>query len=340
MVMAKRNYSKRSKIEPAVQTLYMVLPVTAGGASTTSYIDLSQVASIVNRRFYRQGINWAVGGFKIITPQPAGAQQFIGQVSISKLPNTWILANSWVKSFKAFQAMIRNATEQSGTKSIAGKFLDFKVFADADHHQAGFAANLLPRSVGGTATQGEWLPSRFELPDARSDLSTPQNVVAVGGNFPGISPATGNNAVSMIQGYADSRALPNIEDPNTPADASTNWMVRLFSSGSEQDEMVLDELERTGDQAPYPFEGDGTNLDTMYPGGETQLVGLQWHDLTSYGSTTISGSTRLKGGNFPCGLIRLDHVVAASSEAHSVGLLIDLIPGNHRGYLCETMMDM
>lgn len=340
MVMAKRSYSNRSKIEPAVQTLYIPTPSTPSGGTTTSYVDLSQIASIINRRFYRQGINWAVGGFKFITAQPTAGNQLIGSITIQKLPNTWVLANSWVKSFKAFQRMIRNATEESGTKSIKGKFLDFKIFADATHHQAGFAANLLPAGGTGLATPGEWLPSRFELPNSTSDLSTPQNIVAVGANFPGVSPATGDNAVSMVQGYADSRALPNIEDPNTPADASTNWMVRLFSSGSEQDSMVIDELERTGDQAPYPFEGDGTNLDTMYPGGETQLAGLQIHDVTSYGATTISGTTRVKGGNFPCGLIRLDHTVTAESQTHNLIMIVDLIPGSHRGYLCETMMDM
>ena len=53
--MAKRNYSKRSKIEPAVMTLTFATP---GSGAARSYIDLSQVASLVNRRFYRQGINF------------------------------------------------------------------------------------------------------------------------------------------------------------------------------------------------------------------------------------------------------------------------------------------
>ena len=62
-----RKYSpkKRSKIEPSVQTLSFAIPLPAG--SSNNFIDLSQVASLVNRRFYRQGINWAVAGFKILT---------------------------------------------------------------------------------------------------------------------------------------------------------------------------------------------------------------------------------------------------------------------------------
>ena len=340
MGMAKRNYSKRSKIEPAVQTFTFSTPSTPSGGTQTLYIDLSQVASIMNRRFYRQGINWAVGGFKVITGQPAAGQQLIGSVTVEKLPNTWVMANAWTKSFKAWQKMIRNALEGAGAESIKGKFLDFKIFADATHHTAGFAGNLLPFSPAGVATPGEWIPSQFELPNTTSNLSTPQDILAVGPNFPGISPATGRNAVSMIQGYADSRALPYSEDPNVPDDADTNWMVRLFSDGSEQDQEVIAELELTGDTAPYPYENDGTNLDTMYPGGETQLASLQYHDMSSYGGTTISGTTRLKGGNFPCGLVKVTHLLTPESTSHNIVIQVDLIPGNHRGYLCETMMDM
>ena len=83
MGMAKRKYSSKSKIEPAIQTLTFTTSAASAGV-TRDYIDLSQVASLINRRFYRQGINWAVAGFKFL--RPAG---FEGTVRISKLPNIW-----------------------------------------------------------------------------------------------------------------------------------------------------------------------------------------------------------------------------------------------------------
>ena len=58
--MAKRKYSKMSKIQPAEMTLNFVTDTVDAGTVGNFYIDLSQCASIVNRRFYRQGINWAV----------------------------------------------------------------------------------------------------------------------------------------------------------------------------------------------------------------------------------------------------------------------------------------
>ena len=60
--MARKRNMKSRKLEPAVQTMIFTLP---NGEST---LDLSQCASIVNRRFYRQGINWVVAGFRIFKP--------------------------------------------------------------------------------------------------------------------------------------------------------------------------------------------------------------------------------------------------------------------------------
>ena len=146
MNMAKRKYSKMKKIEPSVLTMTFVVQYDQDGGKQRNYIDLSQCASILNRRFYRQGINWAVSGFKVLsaaTPKDGVS----AQISIAKLPNTWVMSNAWEKSFRAWQQMIKNATDDSGTESIKGKFLDFKIYADIDHHSAGYADNLLPQSA-------------------------------------------------------------------------------------------------------------------------------------------------------------------------------------------------
>jgi len=346
MGMAKRKYSKRSsKIEPAVQTLVLPLPSTSAGATTVAYCDLSQIACLVNRRFYRQGINWAVAGFKFVTAAPSGGNQLIGAVTVEKLPNTWVMSNSWEKSMRAWMKMTREAMEET---SVRPKFLDFKIYADAAHHQAGYGANLLPYAASGVATAGEWEPSEVYTPNGPNFPGNTTNfeLIAVGPNFPGAG-ASGLDAVSLIEGYAASRGLPNIADPNTPddaldADGSTpeNWIAAMFNDGTDQDSEVIEDLITKNNIAPYPFENDGVHTDTMYPGGANQLSGLQIHDSTSYGATTIGGTTRIKGGNFPCGLIKISHGVTPESQAHNIVLYLDLVPGNHRGYLCEPMTEM
>ncbi len=159
MGMAKRSYSKKGrKIEPSV--LSLLFETTVGSALTAKYIDLSQCASLMNRRFYRQGINWVVSDIKFMNVQP----QTGAQVVIGKLPNTWVMSNAWEKGFRAWQRMNREALSE--TDSVRPKFLDFKIYADSEHHALGFDGNLLPRAyaAGTTATAGEWIASKVVQP--------------------------------------------------------------------------------------------------------------------------------------------------------------------------------
>ena len=341
--MAKKRYSKRNKIEPSQLTLTFATAVIPPGPVVSNYIDLSQVASLVNRRFYRQGINWAVAGFKFLTPSG-----FNGQISVNKLPNTWVMSNAWEKGMRAWMRMNNEALSES--PSVRPKFLDFKVFADATHHAAGRAANLLPVSVndhvtGDIALPGEWEMSKFVIPDnSNPGFSTEREIIATGINYPGAG-ASGFNAVSLIEGYAASRGLPDIVDPNVPddtADASgatpQNYLTALFNEGTSQDEAVLDDMITENNLAPYPFENDGVSTDTQYPGGANQLIGLQIHSIENVSPTTIGGTTRIKGGNFPCGLISID--ATNTGESANIVIQIDLVPGSHRGYLCEPMTEM
>ena len=344
MGMAKRSYSKKgSKIEPSMLTLSFAGPTVAPGAGVYAHVDLSQVASLVNRRFYRQGINWAVAGFKIFTQTG-----YEGTVAVSKLPNTWTISNSWEKSFRAWTKMNNEALAEA--PSVRPKFLDFKVYANARHHTAGFAANLLPISSDGTYAAGEWKASKFVIPDTTLGATggvQEREVIAVGSNYPGAG-ASGLNAVSMIEGYAASRGLPDVLDPNTPDDSvdtdgvsPENWLQATFNEGTQQSADVLDTMSgplAENNIAPYPFENDGTATDTQYPGGANQGTGLEIHDNMNVQTTTIGGNTYLKGGNFPCGLI--EFLFTNSGTVGAVGIQIDLVPGNHRGYLCEPMTEM
>jgi hypothetical protein len=254
---------------------------------------------VVNRRFYRQGLNWAVSSIKIISGG------FTGIVSVQKLPNTWIMSNAWEKGFRAWQHMIKNATEESGTQSIKGKFLDFKIYADGTHHQLGYKNNLLP--VDGEITEyiaGQWQPTEIEIPSTTGSpgSSFAYEIVGVGDNAPAAGSVSGLPAKSLILGYASSRALPSQQDPNVPQDASStdeNWMLGLFNDGTNQDGDVIQMLEVTGDNPPYPFEGDKDgNTDTMYPGGQNNASALEIHDFNTITTSTIGGETMSKGGNW------------------------------------------
>ncbi len=343
----KKGYARKmKKIEPAVQT--MTFTVNIPHNTTADYfIDLSQCASLLNRRFYRQGINWAVSGIKFLSQPGTTGIPLNGTITVEKLPETWVMSNAWEKGFRSWQRMNNEALAEA--ESTRPRFLDFKIYADSDHHAAGFDANLLPISVGGVATPGEWAASKFVIPVAAGAVEGATNdreIIAVGANYPGAG-FSGLNAVSLIEGYANSRALPAVLDPNVPDDMSDtsnntpeNWISATFNDGTQQTEDVLTDMEGENNIAPYPFENDGVNVDTMYPGGANQLTGLQIHDNSFISSTTVGGVTRLKGGQFPCGLVKITSTNFSTEDDLSVILMIDLVPGPHRGYLALPMQEM
>ncbi len=315
---------RKSKIQPAVLT--MTFASSISGAST-EFIDLSQVASIMNRRFYRQGINWAVAGFKFSSLKG-------GTVNVTKLPNTWVMSNAWEKGFRAWQRQQRETLEDGSQESVKAKFNDFKIYADGDHLSSGVAGNLMPVSIdvgaaASVALPGEWDPSQLVIPNyGAPGVNYEPYLMAVGADVPGAG-----GAVSLIAAYQNSRGVPQSPDPAVPVGVTNadNIYRAMFDVGDNNQE-VMDNVIGKNDELPY-VQGD-------YPGGDTQLAGLEWHDFAQIfntSATTNVGITTMKGGNFPCGLIRVDWT---PDEAANLIIQIDLIPGNHRGYLCEPMTEM
>ncbi|AXQ66538.1 MAG: putative capsid protein [Circoviridae sp.] len=350
MARKKNGYSvmkKRNKIQPAAMTLTLSSRSVEAGTVNRSYIDLSQVASIVNRRFYRQGINWAVAGFKFQALGP-------GTIQVCKLPNTWVTSNSWEKAFRMWNKQQMEAVDDAGAQSTVAKFRDFKVFMEVNHVEDFIAngedlnaTNLLPiasTAVAGTpvpvlSAGGEWQPSQIvipnELPDASGTEIDPSEYVLhmVGTNSHPIFSPNFEGSKGVLEGYADSRAYPQSPDPVSPSPASANnWMRLMFDVGNDNADVLANVSDRN-DELPYP--------QVDYPGGQNQLKGLEIHDLVNIyatSGTTNIGSVRAKGGNFPCGLIAVDWSPQDSSGY--LQIQVDLVPGNHRGYLCEPMTEM
>lgn len=338
MARRKARVPQGKKLQPAVKMMRFILD-----RESVQYIDLSQCASLVNRRFYRQGLNWAVAGFTIFTDGGTGS------VNIYKIPDTWVASNAWHKGFAAWDKMNSQALEEA--ESIKPKFNDFKVYMDEAHHEAGVGANLIPvDQLGNPYITGTWDMSSFRIPvgvAAPGDTSD-REIIWTGANYPGLAPVSGLNAVSLIEGYAASRGLPDILDPNTPDDADSatgtlpeNWLAATFSDGTEQDSAVLSDLQTENENAPYPFENGpnpagGVFTDTQYPGGANQAPGPEIHDAVLVTTTTVGGKTTIPGSNFQGGLIKISNDI----DSGNVTLQVHLVPGHHRGYMCQKMQDV
>ncbi len=367
MARRKARIPQGKKLQPVPLTLTFDLgilnpsPSSEINTTRTVYIDLSQCASLTSRKFFRQGLVWATGGMKLTS---VATDQFgnpvvgnpAGRLIIRKLPRTWTMSNSWHKGFAAWNEMNKDALSEAD--SVKPKFLDFKVYMDEKHHTDGVGLNSLPISFGTgsptaeVATAGTWDYSSIHVPYA-TDTTTAGSlsmrefdIIATGSNFPGAG-ASGNDAVCLIEGYAASRGLPDIIDPNAPADAADtvggtpqNWLTAMFNEGTTQSHEVLEDMISENNQAPYPYENDGVNTDTMYPGGANQLTGTQISSFEYITGSTIGGNTHIPAETFPCGLIRIDLLNYDQTNYQKNILQIKLVPGPHRGYMCQPMQEM
>lgn len=326
--MARRRKKSRSSKLDSVMTLTFPLQMVSENVSQTNFIDLSQCASLVNRRFYRQGLEWAVAGFTVhSTPGVTG------NVQISKLPDTWMCDNGYTKAYHAWKTQQDDAIAEAGGESAVAKFRDFKISMSTDHVDNGFTGNLLPYGFTAGVNTGEWERSKIVVPNINADASgsdvDPGEFVLHMVGVNDYAPLGAQHSRGIIEGYADSRAYPQSPDPVSPAlDSDDNWMRAMFDVGNDNAE-IIDNATDTNDELPY----DQVN----YPGGETIVPHEQVHDIAWITATTVGGKTSASGTNFKCGLIRLDTTFSGQTYEEAAVLQVHLVPGNHRGYLAERM---
>jgi hypothetical protein len=138
------------------------------------------------------------------------------------------------------------------------------------------------------------------------------------------------SAKGIVEGYSQSRSVPQSPDPVTVGSASNSWLARMTDVGDDNPE-IIGNAQFENDNLPYDQDD--------YPGGAGNFASPEIHDQSFITATTIGGTTRLKGGNFPCGLMKLE-INNTGAEPLGVSIQLDLVPGNHRGYLCEPMTEM
>lgn len=296
------------KIEPAVQTFEFTIPE----GNSHSYIDLSRTASMLNRRFYRQGLNWAVAGFTL-----KGAAAATGSITINKLPNTWMVANSWVKGFHAWNNMNKKAMEEN--ESIRPKFYDYKIYMTPAHITFGSLDPISPDGTSYSPYNGEWEYSRYVVPDTGGAGNTDFSIYMLGQDDV-VGP---DYAVGLIQNYQQSRSVPQSPDPVENVDGPQSVFTSLFDEGTVQDQGVLDDLAVDNDELPYhQMEYVGTQ-------------GVQSETVCVLPAINTNAISRGSGASFPCGLVEVQGALSSAAS-----LYVHLVPGNHRGYLCETMEAM
>jgi len=341
--MAKRKFNQKARaLQPAVMKLNFRIPVGAEGVTRAQYIDISESVSRLNRRFYRQGLNWAVANVKVSMLPAAQPGVIPATAYVNSLQHSWTTANSWVKSFHAWKDQQDEAIDAMGAESAVARYRDYKVHADTDHIAATFANNLDPYSIGPGTVVGppaaglvtgatilpaeEWEASQIVIPNDGAPGVTNEYYL----HMLGLSLAVGaGDSKGIISGYEHSRSHPQSPDPATPA-IESSWLNKMHDVGDNSDDIVTNAQDNN---AELPYDQDN------YPGGATNFAQMECQGYIMNNSNT--GVSTFNTGPFtaPCGLIRLDFLgqTTANTAGYYNIVTVELVPGNHRGYLCETM---
>lgn len=293
-------------------------------------IDVSQSVSMIARKKYRQGLEWAIAGIRVNSPQAV-------KMTVSVLPQTWSCAQAWKTSFRAWRKMRRNA-EAGMTVDNEAAYADFKVFFDDKHVDplaVGGAPNLIPYGTTPAAPDAtyEWLGSEFTWPDDSDMVGATRLAHMIGDDHSNVS-------FGMIHNYANLRARPQEEDPNIPDAGRGSVFTSLFDYGGDADP-VLGDIASENDKPPY-YIGVDQSTEEYYPGGKNYRPSyFDWN----IGVTNIynSGAGSNSNGFMPgftayCGLIRV--VLEGSPAGDNIGLYLDLMPGPHDGYMARPMQEV
>lgn len=322
--MARRKSTP--KIQPAVYTLkFNIVNVES---TTHDYIDLSQCASIVNRRFYRQGLNWAVDGFTLITPADV-----TGGIEVQSLQCTWVQYNAWKKAYLAWKAQEDDTMRDANATSTIARFRDFKIYFDPAHSTAGFGANLIPHDSGAHPgapydVGDNWDVTQIVIPN---EGGVAGNTVEFTLHMHGNDLAAGaGNSFGLIENYQNSRATPQSPAPSVQVPQNT-FFNEMHDVGEESDDIIVNAINKN-DELPYAQDN--------YPGGEFNAPTGQFVSGLETSPTNVRRYLSFRGGMFPAGLIKLTHDLSQQSSGDGSQLLVHLVPGDHRGYLAVDMKGM
>ena len=318
----KNKRSRKSavrKIEPAVTTLNYDIDYSQVGVD--NYIDISRDLSNINRRLYRQGMQYAVGG--ITVSDDVGSTRNI-ELNVSTAGNTWIVHNAWKKGQALWMEMQKEVL--ASNPSVAGKWRDYKVLMTEEMAFSN-TARALTGSMSTWQPGQEWARSLYVVPQHDVDPTTGLVKAAEEWYACLIGPDDPAQKIfSLVKAYEESRATVQDISPNVPGTLPNSFYLKLQDDGSQDPELatiVIDE----NDQPPYAL---------AYPGGEA--FGVKGA-MTRVGRGTLNANAptlQMPGFTAECGFIYLN-AKSATDVTGNVRVQIHLVPGEYKGVMAVPM---
>lgn len=313
--MARSKRRNGTSIEPAQRVLSYVLTPSSGGVVVD--IDLAKDLSAVNRRLYRQGMQYYVSHISL-----ARADTGISMMQIMTAGDTWIVHNAWKKGKALWLKQQRDAAKAIGIS--LGTWADFKVTLD-DNDTA--AINTIAGDAG-TIEPDEWAYSELVYEDDGDEFSPTMHLLGT---------STLASGVGLVQEYAISRNQLTNPSPVTPAEASDSIYAKMLMATDEFSDILIDDIEGHNDSPPYDH--------SEYVGGDTVADAPFFQDFVV--SNFQGGTSRSNGFTAECGLIRLILASAVNTDPANPEVLansdvaqivqVHLAPGPYKGVMASKM---
>lgn len=301
------------------------LIITHAGLTPVHYVDIAQCLSIINRRSYRQGMNYAVQSIEVFAGDGAN-------MSIGIIPTTWVADNATTKAFESWKDQRAEVLKEQ--PSLKAKWSDFKIFLDSAHAALGVAGNETPVDIVGNGFNlGTWDISQYVCPLPGADQADAGDASEVTFHVVGDHIPTGNfdpsssTSVGLVKAYAASRALPLAPDPATEG----QYVTGFYNVNALPDEMQEDVMANVADRNSFPPYDVND-----YPGGDTNAPTAQWVDtliLNNYGDASAQFSDSSPPFVAPFGLLRF--YIDNSEEDNALIIRVNCVPGNYKGVLAE-----
>jgi len=279
-------------------------------------IDIAKDLSVINRRLYRQGMQYYVESVEIGFI-PTAAVSYV-HVACSTAGDTWMVHNAWKKAQAAWLQQQRDA-RANGLHSAKPKWEDFKVSLD----DASSTPLIIVAGDGGTCTPDDWVYSKFVWDDDGTENEPTMNLLGSS------DLTTAGNGVGLVLEYNRSRAMVDTS-PVIHTTLSDSIYAKLHGT-DELTDMLVDNMEDDNNAAPY-------NMDAMI-GGQTDADAPWVH---GFSISTPANKGVHPGFLAECGLVRVAIAsYAADGSAADLPdgsmLIVKIAPGPYRGVMASPM---
>lgn len=310
-------------------------------SNKVTLVDSAALLSEVNRRSYRQGMEYAYDSLEMFQNE-SGAEAVL---SIYRLPQTWVTTNAWVKTFHAWKDQRDSAMAESESWSVEAKYADFKIYYNKAHASGvtpGGGVLLIANSIDVMTraeaqavdpdARSEWLYSEVTVPATSGGYTSGAVDLQVGMLGPNVSDYRG-----MIHNYALSRARPHTADPSVVDGAEEGLFNRMRAAPPVYAEDIIEDVMDRNDAPPYIVGGLDSPAEFYLGGSNSPLADYKGTRLDRLicTSSSILTSDSTRPFTAYCGLIYIYN----DSEA-DVEVQLTFTAGKYKGVAARPMQEV